>query len=39
MNPSSLINISLEIVYRSTMLSNHAVIMLIRMVSKTEEGL
>jgi hypothetical protein len=34
MNPLSLINPSLEIVYCSTMLSNHDIIRLVRFVSK-----
>jgi hypothetical protein len=38
MNPLSLINMSLEIVYCRTMLSNHVIIRLVRFVSKIEVG-
>jgi hypothetical protein len=38
MNPLSLINPSLEIVYCSTPLSNHDIIRLVRFVSKIKVG-
>jgi cell division ATPase FtsA len=37
-NPLSLISSSLEIIYCSTMLSNHDIIRLVRFVSKTKVG-